>query len=290
MDFVRLQAFAPSTRRTRQSQWNQYFKFCELTRLEPFPVLPSNVSRFLVHVSEQVSFTTLNNYVSALNALLRPRSDFTDLRQDYGLILVLRGLRCIKGDATEPMDPLLPSDLLKIHQVVNHSDSLEHLVWIIVVLAFRTLLRKSHFVLDHNDTRLHQSKGPQLHGLGLHRLNFFLKDYTIQGTQLQDPLMPNRGTSLCSDFITGLLVPVSSLSRGLCVLSSQQWLTKPGTLQQSFKAFTVLVYISRHCKESWVSFPTQGMCHVHAQTSNTLDFDPTGRGLAKSLRLEVSIL
>ena len=29
MDYVKLQAFAPSTQRTRTSQWNQYYKFCE---------------------------------------------------------------------------------------------------------------------------------------------------------------------------------------------------------------------------------------------------------------------
>ena len=69
MDFVKLQAFAPSAQRTRQSQWRQYYKFCETFQLDPFPVSPSNVCRFLVNASESVSYVTLNNYVSALNAL-----------------------------------------------------------------------------------------------------------------------------------------------------------------------------------------------------------------------------
>ena len=154
VDFVKLQAFAPSTRRTRQSQLKKYYGFCELIQLEPFPVKPSNVCRFLVHISETVCYTTLNNYVSALNALSRLRADFVDLRLDYNITLVLRGLRRIKGDATEPMDPLLPEDLSNIQGQVVMSNLEERIIWIIIVTAFRTLLRKSHLVLDRDDTHL----------------------------------------------------------------------------------------------------------------------------------------
>ena len=149
-----MKAFAPSTRRTRQSQWNQYFKFCERVDLEPYPVTPKNVCRFLVQVSDSVSYVTLNNYVSALNTLSKLHKDYLDLRQDYGLTLVLRGLKRIKGDCSEPMDPLFPEDLKLCFLQVNWQDPEERIIWIIVLLAFRTLLRKSHFVVDRDETHL----------------------------------------------------------------------------------------------------------------------------------------
>ena len=166
MDFVKLQAFAPSTRRTRQAQWNQYYKFCEYVSIEPFPIIPKNVCRFLVYVSDKVCYTRINNYVSALNALSRLRSDFSDLRQDYGITLVLKGLRRIKGDACEPMDPLLPEDLHKMEAFVDKTSLEQQVIWIIVVTAFRTLLRKSHFVLDRDYTHLLKVRDVTFHTWG----------------------------------------------------------------------------------------------------------------------------
>ena len=121
---------------------------------EPFPVTPKNVCRFLVHSLDRVCYTTLNNYVSALNALSKLHTDYVDLHSDYGVILVLRGLKRIKGDASEPMDPLLPTDLCLIQHQVDFNVIEERIVWLIVLIAFRILLRKSHFVCDRDSTHL----------------------------------------------------------------------------------------------------------------------------------------
>ena len=102
--------------------------------------------RFLVSVGDRLSFSTLNNYVSALNSLGRHTDSDFDLRKDYGVTLLLRGFKRIKGDMSNPKDPLLPADLKKLYGFVDFTDAFQSLVWLIVLLAFRTLLRKSHFV------------------------------------------------------------------------------------------------------------------------------------------------
>lgn len=149
---VRMEAFAPNTRRTRASQWRVYESFCEEYGLSCFPINSENTCRFLVWKSSTVSYVTLNNYVSALNVVLKINGSKDDLREDYAVHLTLRGLRRLLGDAATPMDALLPRDLLKIKSQVNFVSMLERAVWVGILLAFRTLLRKSHFFCDEGES------------------------------------------------------------------------------------------------------------------------------------------
>ena len=157
-DSIKLQAFAPNTLKTRRSQWNQYYKFCQRFNLLPVPVTPQTVCRFLVSVGDHLSFSTLNNYVSALNCLGKFANNDFDLRKDYGVLLLLRGFKRIKGDSHCPKDPLWPADLKRIFSFVNMSDPLQSLIWLIIIVAFRTLLRKSHFVATSEDDHEHLLK------------------------------------------------------------------------------------------------------------------------------------
>ena len=152
---IKLHAFAPNTLKTRRSQWNRYEIFCAAHQLPPFPVTPQNVCRFLVSIGDCLSYVTLNNYVSALNSLGKYYTSDFDLRKDFGISLLLKGFKRLKGDSASRKDPLLPEDLRRIHALVDFSDSKQFLIWTIVLLAFRTLLRKSHFVSTSEDDHQH---------------------------------------------------------------------------------------------------------------------------------------
>ena len=152
---IKLQAFAPNTLLTRLSQWRKYYAFCDQHDIKSLPVTPQNVCRFLVSVGDTLTYTTLNNYVSALNVLGKFYNGAFDLRNDFGVIFLLRGFRRLKGDASHPKAPLSPGDLKRIAAVVNYKDPTERVIWVIILLAFRTLLRKSHFVSAHADDQEH---------------------------------------------------------------------------------------------------------------------------------------
>lgn len=93
------------------------------------------------------------------------------MRSDFGVNLMLKGLRRIKGDTVKPKEPLVPEDLWKMFQEVNLSSHLESSVWIETLLCFRTLLRKCHlFPLEGLDSHL------------LQRSNVEVKDWGIEVT------------------------------------------------------------------------------------------------------------
>lgn len=153
VEVVKEEAFAVSTNKTRRSQWKKYHKFTEKWQLQYVPIVPHNVCRFLYEASSDLCYSSLNNYVSGLN-LLSKLNDGCDLRQDFGIHLMLMGLKRLKGDVSKPKEPLLPSDLKKIFQEVNLSDHTERSIWIGVLFCFRTLLRKCH-VFSSPDLDVH---------------------------------------------------------------------------------------------------------------------------------------
>ena len=111
--------------------------------------------RFLVSVGDDLSYTTLNNYISALNSLGKFSDSSFDLRQDYGVFLLLRGFKRLKGDVNLQKDPILPPDLRQIAKIVDFSNEIQVIMWTIILLAFRSLLRKSHFVSTGEDDQDH---------------------------------------------------------------------------------------------------------------------------------------
>lgn len=51
-----------------------------------------------------------------------------------------------------PVDALLPADLIKMRSQVNFAVITEHAVWVGILLAFRTLLRKSNFFCAEDES------------------------------------------------------------------------------------------------------------------------------------------
>lgn len=79
---TQMEAFASSTPRTRASQWRSYESFCTKYELQSLPVSSENVCRFLVFKSQSVCYSTLTNYVSALNLLVKLDGEKLDLTND----------------------------------------------------------------------------------------------------------------------------------------------------------------------------------------------------------------
>ena len=154
-EIIKLHAFAPNTLKTRRSQWKRYQDFCERLSLPAMPISPQTICRFLVDIGDHLSYATLNNYVSALNTLGKFYHGAFDLRKDFGVQLLLRGFKRLKGDNSSPKDPLLPSDLKKMFKYVVLSDHAQSVMWLIIVLAFCSMLRKSHFMSSSDDDQEH---------------------------------------------------------------------------------------------------------------------------------------
>lgn len=141
---MKQEAFSANTNRARKSQWKKYRTFTEAWGLNYLPITALNLCRFMYSCAlDGLCFTTINNYVSGIN-LLSKLNGGEDFRADFGVNLMVKGLRRVLNSTVKPKEPLLPVDLVQIFQKVDLNDHKQLSVWIGVLICFRTMVRKCH--------------------------------------------------------------------------------------------------------------------------------------------------
>lgn len=142
-------AWANNTLRTRNSQWARYIDYCATYGLIPLPADCTTVCRFLVVLSKTCKYSTIKNYLSAINILHSFYGHEINFRDFFLTKLVMSGLKQRLGNAVEQKHPLTVHQLIEIRRrlpiTANNLD-----MWMIVVFGFRTLLRKCNIVPDKN--------------------------------------------------------------------------------------------------------------------------------------------
>lgn len=139
-------AWAPSTLRTRNSQWTKFLDFCMDNNLAPLPALETTVARFLYYMSLSCTYTTVNNYLSAIMVLHRFFGFEANYRNSYYLELLLTGICSNSPAGRGPKDCLSPSQLKTMYSNINFNDINHHTMWACLILGFRSLLRKLNLV------------------------------------------------------------------------------------------------------------------------------------------------
>lgn len=154
MSTVIMSAWSDNTWATRNSQWKRFLKFCMDTELTPLPADVLTVSRFLIHLGQTSRFSTVTNYLSAVNTLHRYYGYEYDFRAYYIIKMIMSGLKRILGGISVPKDPLTPAQLRLMYLYSQNSEH-DELCWLAVLFSFRTLLRKSNFLPDGSRSDYH---------------------------------------------------------------------------------------------------------------------------------------
>lgn len=111
MSKVILASWAETTWATRNSQWKRFLKFCSDANACPLPADIMTVCRFMVVLGQTCRFSTVTNYLSAINGLHRYYGYELDFCNFFVVKLVLAGLRHILGGQSVPKDPLTPQEM-----------------------------------------------------------------------------------------------------------------------------------------------------------------------------------
>ena len=140
-------AWSSNTLSTRNSQWRKYLQFCSETDQTPLPADIQAVVRFLVYLGRTCKYSTINNYLSAVISLHKFYGYDVSFRDSFLVKLVMRGLKSQLGDQKTQMQPLTIQQLQLIYDtcVLTQEDQL---MWCVIILSFRSLLRKSNIVPD----------------------------------------------------------------------------------------------------------------------------------------------
>lgn len=139
-------AWAESTLKTRNSQWARFINFCQDNGLQPLPAETLTVARFLVHIGTKCAYTTCNNYLSAVVMLHKFFDHESNFRESFVINLVMKGLGRKLGKAVSQKKGLTPTELLSIYHKLDLEQVNTITKWSALILAFRSLLRKSNIV------------------------------------------------------------------------------------------------------------------------------------------------
>lgn len=146
--------WAENTWKTKNSQWKRFWNFCNLYGLTPIPASVDCVCLFITYLCDSLKYSTICNYVSSIWSLHNYLGVQTIAKDCFLVKCTLRGARRLLGDAVLTADPLLPRDLLLLYQFLNHSNLFDLVFWSALCLAYRCLLRKSHYTQSiHNIVR-----------------------------------------------------------------------------------------------------------------------------------------
>lgn len=142
---IRALCWADSTWLARKSQWKRFLTFCSTYDLEPTPASIDTICCYITYLSSQVCYSSICNYISSVWSL----HDFVDstspARGSFLVKYTLRGAKRLLGDTTLSADPLLPKDLMLIYRSLDRKNLKDLVFWTALTLAYRCLLRKSHY-------------------------------------------------------------------------------------------------------------------------------------------------
>ena len=142
----RRNSIADSTRRSRDSQWRRYLSACDELNWTPLPCGVDQACKYVAHLAADLSYSSIQTYYQSVIfqhvcAGLEPVRLSNQVLQS-----TMNGIRRAKAGGEVGKDPLLPEHLRHLSISVNRSDPVEFVVYVAVLLLFRTLLRISHVI------------------------------------------------------------------------------------------------------------------------------------------------
>ena len=144
--FTRHHALAPSTYKTRLSQWKHYLQFCQRLLVPPLPASTSLLCQYVVFMGRSFRHSTILNYLSAVKYLHRMYGYSCELGNDFLLQMTLKGAKRLTGDKPDRKLPITPELLFRMYLHIDEDNPRDVAFWACLLMGFRCLFRKSNLV------------------------------------------------------------------------------------------------------------------------------------------------
>lgn len=146
--------WAESTWSSKRSQWKRYLDFCSLYNLSAVPASDQTGSLYITYLTDQVCFSTICNYVSSVWSLHSFLGEEPVAKGSFLVTCTLKGAKRLLGDVTLSATPLFPDELVEMYKLLDYKDLSDLVFWTATCLAYRCLLRKSHYTSSPHSIRV----------------------------------------------------------------------------------------------------------------------------------------
>ena len=198
------QAIKESTKRNLITYLNSYQQFCNQYLLKYFPADNKQLCRFGQHLAQTFQLAeAVGNYQSGIRTCQALLGLEIPNPQEKQMQLFTQGLRRIMLHEIKQVEPITPQILLRLSTVVDYTDHIKMVAWVVTLLGFTMFLRRSNLVpeaMDNFDAE-HQFTRADLHVTGpLAPIMVDLRwTKTIQFKQkiLRLPVLPVNNKKIC---------------------------------------------------------------------------------------------
>lgn len=168
--------------------------FCDIYQQDPIPASVDVVCLYITYLCDQVKYTTICNYISAVWSLHEYMGVHPIAKGAFLVRCTLRGARRLLGDKVMTADPLLPEHLVQIYYTLNRHDLSDLVFWSALVLGYRCLLRKGHFTKSP-----HMLRGSDIEFTQFGMVVTLRSSKTIQFSErsVVIPVVKSEGSLLC---------------------------------------------------------------------------------------------
>ena len=137
--------FAENTKKTYSTHLRKYLEFCAFMSLSPVPISQQNLACYIAHLSEQLKFKSVKQYLNGVR-LLHEEAGFPSPLSSYYIKSVMKGVNRFLGEEVSSKLPITVEILLSIFDKLDFSSSFDVCFWAICLVAFFSFLRKSNLM------------------------------------------------------------------------------------------------------------------------------------------------
>jgi hypothetical protein len=193
---------APTTKCTRNSQWNSYIEFCASYNLTAVPASHEVICLYVAYLSSRkLEFSTVTNYLASLVSLHTFKGHPSPDLQHPQIRAAMAGLRRNRPELPNRKQGIEVKHLLAIHASLHHvKEEIRSVFWTACLLLFFTLLRRSNIFwakgntssLKRSDVRV-ENKDVTLHVCSIKNTRFQGVRYTLPLPRIPDSILcPTR--------------------------------------------------------------------------------------------------
>jgi site-specific recombinase XerD len=138
-------AYAPSTIRAYQSDFNEYIDFCGKNSLEIFPPNPLTLAEFIAHLSDKgIKSASIRRAIAGISTIFR-LNRMSDPSKDPEVIIAMKRMHRKLGRASSQAQAITADVLEKLISSIDNSDrGIRDRA--LILIAYDTLCRRSELV------------------------------------------------------------------------------------------------------------------------------------------------
>lgn len=140
----RAASLSAGSKATYRTHLKTYVEFCQKLRILTVPISDDDLARYAAFLAEKLAFSSIQQYLNVVRLLHVENNLPNPLTNNWKLQSVMMGIKRVHGNPIKHKEPITPSLLLSVKQLLDLSQTPHAAFWAAALMMFFGLLRRSN--------------------------------------------------------------------------------------------------------------------------------------------------